>query len=967
MDSQRQKRRKEIKEALNFIQSSVTYPDSEGYKDFLIHLICDLLEEGNSWFRDGQWKEAVREFSEGVNVAHYVKVEGFQIPPALLESLYINRAAAYVSMEEFDNGVKDCDKALELFKKSHKTLYLKAVCLKNLGKYKEAYDCTSKCLLISIQDKRVTELAEELGERLGLKKRKPYVPSHAENATAPLNDTAPGHNGHRSAVSNLDQLDTLEEDCELIGDDLDDQLDYVPCGAAAALVGLPVFPMIKNVPLNYAKEGDSLPSRVHPLIEPGPRPQLPPGFFNSSVRQFKTGHNSMDALDDLSSPQGPHSSDNIPGVAEGTTLKTTVLDSLDNLFLKSPCDLAVETNLSITDPEKLEKSLVDLLGSGVHQLDSLDTFDSFPPTKVEPTSRCVCSEKKQSPMLKDKSNTPTPISNPLAATHEFMQACFICYARLGQGVTSFVHKPELVHNCKRDVLLCRRKADFPLAWTRVRQPPTWTSFTGPFVLCKELLMSGDLGLCKFGEKCTFAFNQMEIDVWTEERKGTLDRNLLFGPSRVDNVDPVNSIIRLLQEHKGMFIFLCQECYDRKPRFISKRCRDNPTLCSNSNVRHSFDANKCLAFVVTTGNFNYRKVRPLNVLARFELCSQAISDGCLGEYKCLNAHSVIELQTWRVQRSSGITPDEIVKVSTNYHEQEEMNTRKRNSSKMASAATNSVGASNGKSLNMNMKMKFVCAKCFQNGLVSTPDRALKYCSAKAKHTWTKEQNTLLVKSLEKTNWVPVRPVPYKTKHFPLKYELCTRMMEKKKCTYSGNCPFAHSEEEKEMWMYMKTKEYFEMQQMYDIWLTLSLHNHKGHGDTPTQDISEEKDIAMPTDNAEQMFGLYCPLCQRHSNGERQWLQHISTKKHKERLFSCEQDDEALKWSYRFPGAFFELCTKSEGDCPDGASCDFAHSPEELQEWKDRRCFLRRKLASAKKDRLIMPDDVDFGKYNFILQD
>lgn len=53
----------------------------------------------------------------------------------------------------------------------------------------------------------------------------------------------------------------------------------------------------------------------------------------------------------------------------------------------------------------------------------------------------------------------------------------------GQGIYTFVHKPDLVHSCKRDILLCRRKAGCPSEWTRVRQLPTWTSFNGPFVLC----------------------------------------------------------------------------------------------------------------------------------------------------------------------------------------------------------------------------------------------------------------------------------------------------------------------------------------------------------------------------------------------------------------------------------------------------------------------------------------------------
>ena len=50
-----------------------------------------------------------------------------------------------------------------------------------------------------------------------------------------------------------------------------------------------------------------------------------------------------------------------------------------------------------------------------------------------------------------------------------------------------------------------------------------------------------------------------------------------------------------------------------------------------------------------------------------------------------------------------------------------------------------------------------------------------------------------------------------------------------------------------------------------------------------------------------------------------------------------------------------------------SCDYAHSEEELAEWEERRDFLRRKLAKAREDMLIMPNEFDFGKYNFLLQD
>lgn len=67
-------------------------------QDFLTRLVCNLLEEGNAFFRDQQWEEAVRQFTEALNISTYAEGDEIQIPQALLESLYVNRAAAYHSM-----------------------------------------------------------------------------------------------------------------------------------------------------------------------------------------------------------------------------------------------------------------------------------------------------------------------------------------------------------------------------------------------------------------------------------------------------------------------------------------------------------------------------------------------------------------------------------------------------------------------------------------------------------------------------------------------------------------------------------------------------------------------------------------------------------------------------------------------------------------------------------------------------
>lgn len=79
-----------ISNGFSFILSSL--------QDFLTRLVCNLLEEGNAFFRDNQWEEAIREFTEALNVSCYAEGEEIQIPEALLESLYVNRAAACHSL-----------------------------------------------------------------------------------------------------------------------------------------------------------------------------------------------------------------------------------------------------------------------------------------------------------------------------------------------------------------------------------------------------------------------------------------------------------------------------------------------------------------------------------------------------------------------------------------------------------------------------------------------------------------------------------------------------------------------------------------------------------------------------------------------------------------------------------------------------------------------------------------------------
>ncbi|XP_068193874.1 zinc finger CCCH domain-containing protein 7B-like isoform X2 [Antennarius striatus] len=1054
MDPARQRRGQQIQQSLEFIRSSLPYPDPEGYQGFLTQLVCNLLDEGNALFKEKEWLQAVGQFTEGLSVSSYASEDDLHISEVLLESLYINRAAAYHSMGEYHQAVQDCERALELCSESRRALYRKALCLKDLGMYKEAYDCTTQCLLICRMDKQVNELAQELAFHLGLKYRKPYVgtkeqtlittdvtninttaeaiklPDHLGEGTIPLSDLALGVVKIQTALSaapagipqssipftdlvssSVPDLVAVCDELELMGDDIDSLLDCFPAELESAETHIqPAFSVSSTA---------STCTPVAPPVLPPPTPQLPPAFFNSSVGHINAldffsdaGQSSttalLDCLDDISNSRSGGTRGG-PNLVFGS-LELDTLDGLDALddFSDMPSSAAdgsakYESKPQLDTGEKCRHLLngLDLLETvphldginaeaSVEQLDSLDALDSFPSAGDVVALLESSMEKKGLDSLDDFSSTGTTgshsntapknnvkeknnqghvaVANPLSSTHEFLQACSTCFPQKGKGIYSFTHKPDLVHSCKRDILLCRRKIGHPSEWTRVRPIPKRTSFNGPFVLCNEIVNSGDLGLCKYGEDCTFAYNRLEIDVWTEERKGTLDRNLLFETAAV-KLDPVISIIRLIQEHKGLFLFLCQECFDHKPRIISERCKVRHTICSNLDARHNFDANKCLAFMVKTPSTKYSKVRPLRLLCNFDLCHQAVRFGCQREDSCCYAHSVIELKTWRVQRDTGINPDEIVNVSIKYYENEEQPSGKHKRNRPGSGGGGSKPKGvEGVSKRLNMKMKFVCAQCWQDGRNSEPDKILQYCSAKARHKWTKDRWLLLVESLKNNKWVPVRPLPH-VKNFPAHYDICFQILEKKKCNYTGKCTFAHSQEEKEMWTYMKNNNLVEMQQVYDMWLTSRTHNRPADGAALNQPAPEEvqKEIIMPTDNAEPTSGFYCHLCGKHSNSERQWQKHISTEKHKDRLFNCQGEEEALTWSYRFPGWFFKLCPRSDGGCPDGVSCDFAHCPEELDEWIQRRDFLRQKLAKAREDMLVMPEEVNFGKYNFLLHD
>lgn len=75
--------------------------------------------------------------------------------------------------------------------------------------------------------------------------------------------------------------------------------------------------------------------------------------------------------------------------------------------------------------------------------------------------------------------------------------------------------------------------------------------------------------CSYPGHCTFAYCQEEIDVWTLERKGFISRELLFDPYS-PNSNIRLTVPKILQEHHGIFMFLCGVSISSEPRGVCRR-------------------------------------------------------------------------------------------------------------------------------------------------------------------------------------------------------------------------------------------------------------------------------------------------------------------------------------------------------------------------------------------------------------
>ncbi|XP_010793439.1 zinc finger CCCH domain-containing protein 7A isoform X2 [Notothenia coriiceps] len=936
----RRTRWQEIQKGLQFIQSTLPFPGSQDqYELFIKDLVWNLFGEGNDVFREGDWTKSIEMFTEALSIAEYADSEDICVPASLLEKLYANRAAAYLNI---------------------------------------------------VPDASVTNLTQDLANILGLKIRKAYVRSkpalNVMRGTNYQDASCDKFSYDSSSVEDIEiEVPQLTQDSSLLAPlpaPIQAPVEMHQTLNESAMDELSPITSISSVTLSEPPgfESISLPVSVSlPVSAPS---SVPLATYVNGCRASKPctmldSSNDFDAdiigddLDDLLDQAGPESAMIIPTMKGPLPLPTSIASgsSMSSPFLMpshiNPYLHSSVQHCTVTLPPLYHKS-----GSSTYF--GMDTFDALPPPLDSLDSLNITdyktdmSDYAQSPFTQQMNNIDSPMGmavgmpevkglpvavdltkNPLADTHEFKQACSICYVKTGPGVLDYsLHTEE--HKCKKDALLGRLKHTADQTWKLIRPRPTKTQYVGPYYICKEVAVGKE---CLYPGHCTFAYCQEEIDVWTLERKGFISRELLFDPYG-PNSNVRLTVPKILQEHHGIFMFLCGVCFDHKPRIISKTNKDDSSLCSHPVTKHIFEDHKCLVHILKENTVRYSKIRPLSSQCQLDLCRHEVRYGCVREDECFYAHSLIELKVWMMQHELGIPHESIVQEAKKFW--------------------NATASLQGAQLSLpqrrfgppNLKMMFVCGQCWRNGQLSEADKNKKYCSAKARHTWAKDRRVVLVSSNERKKWTTVRPLPTK-KPIPSQFEICMHVTAGKKCQYIGNCTFAHSLEERDLWTYMKENNIPDMDQLYEQWLQ---SQKPGWGDdTSSNSVRENgKQIHMPTDYAEEVAGNHCWLCGKNCNSEKQWQQHITSEKHKDRVFNSEDDQNC--WQYRFPTGTFKVCERFLKDtCTEDELCKLAHGDQELKEWMERREFLLMKLAKARKDHLIAPNDNDFGKYSFLLKD
>ncbi|KAL7631535.1 UNVERIFIED_CONTAM: hypothetical protein RMT77_018159 [Armadillidium vulgare] len=94
------------------------------------NLSISLKEKGNAAYKEGNWEEAIVNYTEGLKITDNPKDKSVFLK---------NRAAVYLKTQEYENVIKDCTSSLELTPNDPKALYRRAQAYEKQELFEKAY------------------------------------------------------------------------------------------------------------------------------------------------------------------------------------------------------------------------------------------------------------------------------------------------------------------------------------------------------------------------------------------------------------------------------------------------------------------------------------------------------------------------------------------------------------------------------------------------------------------------------------------------------------------------------------------------------------------------------------------------------------------------------------------------------------------------------------------------------------
>ncbi|KAK3091336.1 hypothetical protein FSP39_019040 [Pinctada imbricata] len=562
---------------------------------------------------------------------------------------------------------------------------------------------------------------------------------------------------------------------------------------------------------------------------------------------------------------------------------------------------------------------------------------------------------------------------PLKETHDYKLACKECF-KMGNIPGLYHYTPTLKHKCAESMLIVKaRQAYAP--WNQVRERKNHRVFTGRYILCNSVF-HGNPALCRFGvETCSFAHNEEEQRMWTLEKDEKFDITEFIVQCREKQAEKGYGISEIFSRHNGYLSFICKACFFATPTVINREGADGK--CSGP-AKHNWKDFRILAHFGTDGKITVINPRGfLHKSAFFKICKWLHFCRNRVNAECRFAHSLIERDIWMFERDTGLTQEQIVQEAAKIHGAPEMKTvtteitpsdtlfKAPTAVKKGTVNRPSPSSSEGPSINVDeeqddlcpFNIQEVCQTCWKNGKKSTQDGERDRCT-KNHSNWAHNRVYLLIPSNKE-----LRPLPRKIpKGFA--FIICKFVRERGKCGYTGGgqCQFAHGQEELEAWQWMCAHDYTDVEELYKT----SKEAQKIRAAQTKNKITSGESVVSVTRNRMPMpmqmskfSPHYCTYCGKQCNSEKQWEEHCASERH---MFNVNSDKEH-QWNYRqppwgIPSQSYEVCMKhvngnkcAYSNVPDIYNlCQYAHSQEELDEWRERSEWRQMKREMARQEKV-----------------